>query len=695
MPRYLVIVESPAKAKTIKKYLGSNYTVQASMGHLRDLPKSQLGVDVENGFEPRYITIRGKGDLLSKLKKHAKNADKVFLATDPDREGEAISWHLQQVLDIEPEKTYRVAFNEITQSAVKSAVKSPRQIDLNLVDAQQARRVLDRIVGYSISPLLWKKVKKGLSAGRVQSVATRLVVDRENEIDNFDPVEFWNISAVMSQQGAKQEFTARFHGGTDGKKKELHNKEQVEEILNNLKNSDYIVKSVKTSDKTRTPAAPFTTSTLQQEASRKLNYTSKKTMQVAQTLYEGVDIKGKGTVGLITYMRTDSLRISDEAQAAARQFIAETYGSEFHPVKPRQFRTKKGAQDAHEAIRPTDVTFTPQMAKQILEPSLFKLYKLIWERFVASQMSNAIYDTIQADIQADKYIFKASGSKIKFHGFTKVYVESIDVTNEEDDQQQEGKLPALEKDEKLDLKKLDPKQSFTQPPARYTEATLIKAMEEEGIGRPSTYAPTISTILARGYVAREAKSLYPTELGSVVTDLMKEYFTDIVDVEFTANMETLLDRVEEGQEEWKKVIGDFYTPFESVLKKAEDEVSKIKVADEVSDVQCEKCGRMMVYKMGRFGKFLACPGFPECRNTKNITVELGVPCPKCGGKVLIRNSKRGKLYYGCEHNPSCDFMTWDKPINEKCQVCGSIKVEKRTKGGIKHVCSNKECENSK
>ncbi len=695
MPRYLVIVESPAKAKTIKKYLGSNYTVQASMGHLRDLPKSQLGVDVEHDFEPRYITIRGKGDLLSKLKKHAKNADKVFLATDPDREGEAISWHLQQVLNIEPEKTYRVAFNEITQTAVKAAVKSPRQIDLDLVDAQQARRVLDRIVGYTISPILWKKVKKGLSAGRVQSVATRLVVDRENEIDNFDPVEFWNISAVMSQQGANQEFVARFHGGLDGKKKALHNKQQVDEILSNLKNSDYIVKNVKTSDKSRTPAAPFTTSTLQQEASRKLNYTSKKTMQVAQTLYEGVDIKGKGTVGLITYMRTDSLRISDEAQAAAKAFIAETYGSEFHPVKPRQFRTKKGAQDAHEAIRPTDVTFTPQLAKQILEPSLFKLYKLIWERFVASQMSNAIYDTIQADIQADKYIFKASGSKIKFQGFTKVYVESVDLTNEENEEQ-EGKLPNLEKGEKLDLKELEPKQSFTQPPARYTEATLIKAMEEEGIGRPSTYAPTISTILARGYVAREAKSLYPTELGTVVTDLMKEYFTDIVDVEFTAHMEGLLDRVEDGEEKWRQVIGDFYGPFEKVLKKAEDEISKIKVADEVSDVQCEKCGRMMVYKMGRFGKFLACPGFPECRNTKNIVVELpGVVCPECDGKILIRNSKRGKLYYGCEHNPTCGFMTWDKPVNEKCEICGSIKVEKRTKAGTKHICSNKECENSK
>ncbi len=695
MPRYLVIVESPAKAKTIKKYLGSNYTVQASMGHLRDLPKSQMGIDIENNFEPRYITIRGKGDLLSKLKKNAKSADKVFLATDPDREGEAISWHLQQTLNIDPEKTYRVAFNEITQSAVKNAVKSPRQIDLNLVNAQQARRVLDRIVGYSISPLLWKKVKKGLSAGRVQSVATRLVVDRENEIDNFTPVEFWNISALMSQHGAKQEFTARFHSGLDGKKKNLHNKEQVDEILNNLKNSDYVVKSVKKSDKSKTPAAPFTTSTLQQEASRKLNFTSKKTMQVAQTLYEGVDIKGKGTVGLITYMRTDSLRISDEAQAAARQFIAETYGKEFHPVKARQFRTKKNAQDAHEAIRPTDVTFTPHMAKQILEPALFKLYKLIWERFVASQMSNAIYDTIQADIQADKYIFKASGSKIKFQGFTKVYVESTDAAPEEEEEEKEGKLPMLEVGEKLDLKKLEPKQSFTQPPARYTEATLIKAMEEDGIGRPSTYAPTISTILARGYVARESKTLYPTELGIVVTDLMKNYFADIVDVEFTANMETLLDRVEEGKEEWHHIISDFYTPFNTVLKKAEDEIGKIKVADEVSDVQCEKCGRMMVYKMGRYGKFLACPGFPECRNTKNIVVELGVPCPKCGGKILIRNSKRGKVYYGCENNPACDFMTWDKPVNEKCEICGSIKVEKRTKSGIKHICSNKECENSR
>ncbi|MDD4688600.1 MAG: type I DNA topoisomerase [Eubacteriales bacterium] len=696
MSRYLVIVESPAKAKTIKKYLGSSYTVQASMGHLRDLPKSQLGVDIENDFEPRYITIRGKGDLLSKLKKHAKNADKVFLATDPDREGEAISWHLQQVLNIEPEKTCRVAFNEITQTAVKSAIKAPRQIDLNLVDAQQARRVLDRIVGYTISPLLWKKVKKGLSAGRVQSVATRLVVDREKEIENFQPVEFWSIAALMSQKDGKQEFTARFHGGLDGRKTELHNKEKVDEILSNIKNADYVVKNVKKSDKSKTPAAPFTTSTLQQEASRKLNYTSKKTMQVAQILYEGVDIKGKGTVGLITYMRTDSLRISDEAQASARQFIAQTYGAEFNPAKIRQFRTKKNAQDAHEAIRPTDVELTPQMAKQILEPSLYRLYKLIWERFVASQMANAIYDTIQADIQADKYIFKASGSKIKFQGFTKVYVESLDVTNEEEQEEKEGKLPLLEKGESLDLKKLDPKQSFTQPPARYTEATLIKAMEDDGIGRPSTYAPTISTILARGYIIREAKSLLPTELGIVVTDLMKNYFADIVNVEFSAHMEDLLDGVEEGSQKWRNVIADFYGPFETVLKKAEDEIGKIQVADEVSDVPCEKCGRMMVYKMGRFGKFLACPGFPECRNTKNIVVELNdVPCPKCGGKILIRNSKRGKVYYGCEHNPSCDFMTWDKPINEKCEICGSIKVEKRARGAVKHICSNKECENSK
>lgn len=687
MSHYLVIVESPAKAKTIKKYLGNNYSVQASMGHLRDLPKSQIGIDVDNDFEPKYITIRGKGTLLSKLKKAAKSADKIFLATDPDREGEAISWHLAQVLNTDESKTFRVAFNEITSTAVKNAIKSPRQIDQNLVNAQQARRVLDRIVGYTISPLLWKKVKKGLSAGRVQSVATRLVVDREREIESFVPQEYWNITALLSQQKANQTFQARFHGGLDGKKIELPNAEIVNGILAKLKNAAYTVKTVKVGQKSKSPAPPFITSTLQQEASRKLNFTSKRTMQIAQTLYEGVEIKGKGAVGLITYMRTDSLRIAAEAQTEARKFIGESYGEDYNFPTPRVYKSKKSAQDAHEAIRPTDVTFTPAMAKTILDSSLFKLYKLIWERFVASQMANAIFDTIHADIQANDYIFKASGSKLKFNGFMKIYVEGTDETSKEE----ESKLPLLKEGEVLDAKDIEPKQSFTQPPPRFTEATLIKTMEEEGIGRPSTYAPTLTTILARGYVIRESKVLYPTELGNIITDLMKNYFTDIVDIDFTANMEDKLDAVEDGNYNWKSVIRDFYNPFYTVLKKAEDEVGKIEVKDEVSDIPCDKCGRMMVYKMGRFGKFLACPGFPECRNTKNIVIELGVDCPKCGGKILVKKSKRGKIYYGCEQNPTCDFMLWDKPIDQKCEKCGSIMVEKGGKQGAKIVCSNKEC----
>jgi DNA topoisomerase-1 len=690
MARYLVIVESPAKAKTIKKYLGSNYTVQASMGHLRDLPKSQIGIDIENDFEPKYITIRGKGALLSKLKKSAKTADKIYLATDPDREGEAISWHLAKVLDADEKKTYRVAFNEITSTAVKNAIKSPRQIDQNLVDAQQARRVLDRIVGYTISPLLWKKVKKGLSAGRVQSVATRLVVDREREIQQFVPREYWNITAFLSQKDEDQNFQAKFYGDLNGNKIELPTQETVDKILSQLKDSQYTVKSVKIRQKSKSPAPPFITSTLQQEAYRKLNFTSKRTMQLAQTLYEGVEIKGKGSVGLITYMRTDSLRIAFEAQEQVRNFIQSNFSEEYLPQKPRVYMSKSSSQDAHEAIRPTDVNFTPAIAKKILEPSLYKLYKLIWERFVASQMANAIFDTVQADIQAGNYIFKANGSKIKFSGFMKVYVEDSD--EQQQKEYTENILPLLQEGEILELKKLDPKQSFTQPPPRYTEASLIKAMEEEGIGRPSTYAPTITTILARGYVVREKKVLYPTELGNIITDLMKDYFMDIVDIDFTANMENKLDAVEEGKYNWKKVIHEFYGPFKSDLEKAEEEIGKIQVKDEVSDILCEKCGRMMVYKMGRYGKFLACPGFPECRNTKNIVVKSGVKCPKCDGEVLVKKSKRGKVYYGCEHNPTCDFMLWDKPVNQKCEKCGSIMVEKNNRQGKKIICSNKECE---
>ena len=685
MADYLVVVESPAKAKTIKKYLGKNYTVLASNGHIRDLPKSQLGIDVKNNFEPKYITIRGKGDLLTKLKKEAKAAKKVFLATDPDREGEAISWHLASVLEIPEKGVQRITFNEITKTAVQSAVKNPRPIDKDLVDAQQARRVLDRIVGYKISPLLWKKVKKGLSAGRVQSVATRLVVDREKEIEAFIPKEYWRIDAKLNKIGDRKKFNAHFYGDKNSKI-ELTNGEQVQEILKNIDGAEYVVGKVDSKVKSRNPAPPFTTSTLQQEASRKLNFTSRRTMQAAQQLYEGVDVKGKGTVGLITYMRTDSLRISDEAKSAALSFIKSTYGAEYAPETPRTYKTKKSAQDAHEAIRPSDVTITPDSIKDSVTPDLYKVYKLIWERFVASQMASAIYDTVSVDINVADYIFKANGSSIKFPGFMKIYVESKETKDEED-----GVLPALEKGEALKLSKLEESQHFTEPPARYTEASLIKAMEEDGIGRPSTYAPTITTILSRNYIARKGKVLHPTELGTVITDLMIEYFKDIVDVEFTANMEEKLDDVEEGKYDWVKIISDFYGPFEDTLKVAEDAISKIKIEDEVSDVPCEKCGRMMVYKMGRYGKFLACPGFPECRNAKPIIKESGADCPKCGGKLLVKKSKKGKTYYGCEHNPTCDFMTWDTPLTQQCPNCGGLLLENKFRGKKRIYCADEKC----
>ncbi len=685
MADYLVVVESPAKAKTIKKYLGKNYNVLASNGHVRDLPKSQLGIDTENNFEPKYITIRGKGDLLANLKKEAKAAKKVFLATDPDREGEAISWHLAAVLGIEEKNIYRITFNEITKTAVQNAVKNPRAIDESLVDAQQARRVLDRIVGYKISPLLWKKVKKGLSAGRVQSVATRLVVDREREIEAFNPKEYWKIDAKLNKQGEKKKFSAHFYG-EGSEKKELENEEQVKKVLKAISNSDFVVNKVKESQKVKNPAPPFTTSTLQQEASRKLNFTSRKTMQAAQQLYEGVEVKGKGTVGLITYMRTDSLRIADEAKASALEFINSVYGKEYAPEKPRVYKTKKTAQDAHEAIRPSDVTITPDMIKDSVPTDLYKVYKLIWERFVASQMASAIYDTVAVDIDAKGYTFVANGSSIKFAGFTKIYVEGKDVKEEDD-----GVLPKLAEGEKLEVAKLEESQHFTEPPARYTEASLIKAMEEDGIGRPSTYAPTITTILARYYVSRKGKTLFPTELGTVITDIMTEYFKDIVDVEFTANMEESLDEVENGNVDWVKVISEFYTPFEKTLANAEDAIGKIEIKDEESDVKCEKCGRMMVYKMGKFGKFLACPGFPECRNAKPIVKESGVECPKCKGKILIKKSKKGKTYYGCENNPECDFMTWDLPLKETCPKCGGLLLENKFRGKKKVYCYNESC----
>ena len=685
MADYLVVVESPAKAKTIKKYLGKNYTVMASNGHIRDLPKSQLGIDVKNNFEPKYITIRGKGDLLADLKKEAKAAKKVFLATDPDREGEAISWHLAAVLGADEKNTYRITFNEITKTAIQNAVKNPRQLDMDLVDAQQARRVLDRIVGYKISPLLWKKVKKGLSAGRVQSVATRLVVDREREIEAFIPQEYWRIDAKLNKNGDRKKFTSHFYGDTKGKM-ELTNEAQVRKILADIDGASYVVSDVVSKTKTRNPAPPFITSTLQQEASRKLNFTSRRTMQAAQQLYEGVEIKGKGTVGLITYMRTDSLRISDEAKIAAFDFVKTTYGDEYAPDAPRTYKTKKSAQDAHEAIRPSNVALLPEDIKDSVTPDLYKVYKLIWERFVASQMASAIFDTVAVDVNVAGYIFKANGSSVKFPGFMKIYVESKE--NKEDD---DGALPVLEKGEELKLAKLEESQHFTEPPARYTEASLIKAMEEEGIGRPSTYAPTITTILSRNYISRKGKALHPTELGTVITDLMVEYFKDIVDIEFTANMEEKLDAVEEGTIDWVKVVSDFYGPFAETLKNAEEAIGKIKIEDEVSDVPCEKCGRMMVYKMGRFGKFLACPGFPECRNAKPIIKEAGVNCPKCGGKLLVKKSKRGKTYYGCENNPTCEFMTWDTPLPQECPKCGGVLLENKFRGKKRVYCADEKC----
>lgn len=691
MADYLVIVESPAKAKTIKKYLGSHYKVLASMGHLRDLPKSQLGVDIEHGFEPKYITIRGKGDLLSKLKKEAKSSNKVYLATDPDREGEAISWHLAQMLNIDPGSKCRITFNEITKNAVKAAVKQPDKINQDLVDAQQARRILDRIVGYKISPLLWKKVKKGLSAGRVQSVATRLIVDREAEIEEFVPKEYWTIQAMLKKENIT--FPARFHGDAKGKI-EIENEEQARAITDALESAQFVVKSVKKAQKTKSPTPPFITSTLQQEASKKYGYTAKKTMSAAQQLYEGVEVEGVGLVGLITYMRTDSLRISEEAQGEARAYIQSKYGDAYLPKKPRVFKTKKGAQDAHEAIRPTMVSITPAQLKKTLPADQFKLYKLIWDRFVASQMEAAVYDTINADIAAGAYIFKASGAKQRFDGFMVLYNEVKETKESEEEDMKSIPLPELVAGDALTKEKLESKQHFTQPPPRYSEASLIKALEENGIGRPSTYAPTISTILARGYVVREAKTLFPTELGSIVTKLMEEFFKNIVDVDFTANMETQLDDVEDGKRDWVSILNEFYGPFEKTLEVAETAMEKIKIADEESDVICEKCGRRMVYKMGRYGKFLACPGFPECRNTKPIIIDTGAACPKCGARILEKKSQKGKKYFGCEKNPGCDFVTWDTPLKEKCPKCGGTLFEKKSGKNARVYCASCDFERS-
>ncbi|OPX44598.1 DNA topoisomerase 1 [Ruminiclostridium hungatei] len=686
----LVIVESPGKVKSIGKFLGKGYKVEASVGHVRDLPKSQMGVDIENNFEPKYITIRGKGDVISKLKKEAKTAKKVYLATDPDREGEAISWHLANLLNIDESQKCRVSFNEITQNAVKSAIKQPRKIDMDLVDAQQARRVLDRIVGYKISPLLWKKVKKGLSAGRVQSVATKMICDREEEIDSFVSQEYWSIISKLAKPKVNPSFEAKFHG-TATEKLELNNEEQVNAILKEIENSQYVVQKVKEQEKKRAAAAPFITSTMQQEASRKLGFTTKRTMMVAQQLYEGIDIKGHGSVGLITYMRTDSTRISAEAQNEARDYVTKKYGEAYIPQTPRVYKNKSASQDAHEAIRPTYIDLTPEEVKDSLTAEQFKLYKLIWGRFIASQMSSAVYDTVSADISAGKYIFKANGSKVKFPGFMVLYIEGRDNEGKEEADEEENNLPELVQGDVLELKKNTPKQHFTQPPARYTEATLVRALEERGIGRPSTYAPTITTILSRGYVVKDKKLLLPTELGKIVNEIMKKHFVDIVDAEFTAQMENELDAVEDGQKPWKAVMNDFYSSFEGVLKQAEETIGDVEVPEEVSDVICEKCGRNMVVKHGRFGKFLACPGFPECRNTKTIVEEAGVLCPVCQGKVLFKKTKKGRKYIGCERNPECSFMSWEMPSGETCGVCGNFMLKKSSGKKAELKCSNEKC----
>ena len=684
MARYLVIVESPTKVKTIKKFLGSNYVVMASNGHIRDLPKSQMGVDLEHDFEPKYITIRGKGEILAGLRKEVKKADKIYLATDPDREGEAISWHLMKALKLEGKKVYRISFNEITKSAVKASLKNARDIDMDLVDAQQARRVLDRIVGYKISPVLWAKVKRGLSAGRVQSVALRIIADREDEIAAFIPEEYWSLDANFKVKGEKKPLTAKFYGTKD-EKITIHNEEELHKILADLEDAEYEVVDVKRGERSKKAPLPFTTSTLQQEASKALNFATSKTMRIAQQLYEGVDIKGSGTVGLITYLRTDSTRISEEADANARAYVGKAYGEEYVAETASEQKQKndgKNIQDAHEAIRPSDVTRVPAEIKESLTRDQFRLYQLIWKRFVASRMQPAKYETTSVKIGADDYRFTVSASKIIFEGFRLAYVES-------DEEKQSGNVMvnSIDKDSELTKESFDYKQHFTQPPAHYTEASLVKTLEELGIGRPSTYAPTISTIITRRYVAKENKNLYMTELGEVVNNIMKQSFASIVDVNFTAYMEGLLDMIAEGKVEWKSVISNFYPDLKEAVEKAEKELETVKIEDEVTDVVCEECGRNMVIKYGPHGKFLACPGFPECRNTKPYLEKIGVACPKCGKDIVLRKTKKGRRYYGCEDNPECDFMSWQKPSEEKCPKCGSYMVEK----GNKLVCGNEQC----
>lgn len=685
MGQKLVIVESPAKAKTIAKYLGKNFKVEASMGHVRDLPKSQLGVDIENNYEPKYITIRGKGELLDKLKKEAKKSDEVFLATDPDREGEAISWHLANILKLDEKEKCRIEFHEITKNAVKNALRTPREINKNLVDAQQARRVLDRLVGYKISPILWRKVKWGLSAGRVQSVALKMICDREEEINNFVAKEYWTILCLLQKEGSNKTFQVKL-ASHKGKKLEILNKDECDKIINELKQGSFFVDKVKKVSKSRNPLPPFITSTLQQDANRKLNFSTKKTMSVAQQLYEGVDLKSYGTLGLITYMRTDSVRIAEEAQNSARNYIKDNYGNEYVPSEPRVFKGKKNSQDAHEAIRPTNVEITPDAVKGILKEDQYKLYSLIWKRFVASQMASCIMDVTSIDISNLDYGLKATGSIIKFDGFMKVYEYSTDEDSEN------VSIPPLEKGEKLECKTIDGKQHFTLPPPRFSEASLVKTMEENGIGRPSTYAPIISTILERKYVEREKKTLKPTELGIIVNNIVSEYFKQIVDLEFTANMELKLDNVEEGREDWKHVVDEFYSPLKEAISIAEKEIEKITIEDKETDIICEFCGRNMVIKQGRFGEFLACPGYPECKNTKPLIKELDVECPECGGKIQVKKSRKGRTFYGCSKYPECKFVSWFEPVRDKCPECGSFMTKRYSKkNGTYLECSNKDC----
>ena len=679
MAKYLVIVESPAKVKTIKKFLGSNYEVEASNGHVRDFPKSQFGIDVENDFEPKYITIRGKGELLAKLRKAAKKADKIYLATDPDREGEAISWHLMQALKESPEKMYRITFNEITKTAVKASIKQARELDMDLVDAQQTRRMLDRMVGYTISPLLWAKVKRGLSAGRVQSVALRIICDREEEINSFIPEEYWTLDGEFKVAGERKPLLAKFYG-TD-KKMNVHTKEEMDEILKNLENADFEISEVKKGERIKNPPLPFTTSTLQQEASKTLNFSTQKTMRLAQQLYEGIDIKGNGTVGVISYLRTDSTRISEEADTAARAYIKEQYGENYVSLSEKSSKTGQKIQDAHEAIRPTDINRTPAALKDSLSRDQFRLYQLIWRRFAASRMAPARYETTSVKIKGGEYAFTVTASKVVFDGFLSVY------TDEEENKKGNVLSQSLEKGMKLTLNTLKPEQHFTQPPAHYTEASLVKTMEELGIGRPSTYAPTITTIISRRYVSKEQKNLYVTELGEVVNSIMKQAFPSIVDVNFTATMEGLLDCVEAGTVQWKTVVRNFYPDLKHDVDEAEKELEKVDIQDEVTDIVCENCGRNMVIKYGPHGRFLACPGFPECRNTKPYYEKIGVACPKCGKEVVLKKTKKGRKYYGCEDNPECDFMSWQKPSNKKCPVCGNYMVEK----GNKLLCSQETC----